>query len=69
MTHVIKKILRFLKILSIVVLPILTAYCIVMYWNAELIVDKIHYGIFMIALMILMTNNTNNGDSNKMATN
>lgn len=69
MTHVIKKILRFLKILSIVFLPILTAYCIVMYWNAELIVDKIHYGIFMIALMILMTNNTNNGDSNKMATN
>lgn len=58
-----------MKILPIVVLPILTAYCIVMYWNAELIVDKIHYGIFMIALMILMTNNTNNGGSNKTATN
>lgn len=58
-----------MKILPIVVLPILTAYCIVMYWNAELIVDKIHYGIFMIALMILMTSNTNNGGSNKMAAN
>lgn len=69
MIHVIKKILRFLKILPIVLLPILTAYCVVMFWNAELIVDKIPYGIFMIAFMILMTDNTNNGGSNKMATN
>lgn len=66
----IKDILRLLKVIYIILLPILASWCLVRYWNAELIVDKIHYGIFMIAFLILMLDNTNsNNKSNKAATN
>lgn len=41
-------------------LPIIALYCLIMYWFSELIVDKIHYGIFMVAVMILMLDNENN---------
>ena len=46
-------------------IPIIASYCLIMYWVSELIVDKIHYGIFMLALMILMLDQTNRGDNNK----
>lgn len=66
----IKDILRLLKALYIILLPILASWCLIMYWNAELIVDKVHYGIFMIVFLILMLDNTNsNNKSNKAVTN
>lgn len=64
-----KDILRLLKAIYIVILPLFVAWCFIMYWNAELIVDKVHYGIFMIVFLILMLDNTNsNNKSNKAAT-
>ena len=67
----IKDILRLLKIIYIIVLPLLAAWCLIMYWNAELVVDKVHYGIFMLAFMILMLDldNTHNNSGGKMAAN
>lgn len=64
----IKDVLRLLKAIYIVILPLFAAWCFIMYWNAELIVDKVHYGIFMIVFLILMLDNTNsNNKSNKTA--
>lgn len=57
--------LKLLKKLYVFILPITASYCLIMYWVSELIVDKIHYGIFMVALMILMLDNTNRGNKNK----
>lgn len=54
-----------IKFIYLLVLPIFGVYCLYMYWTSELIVDKIHYGIFMLALMILMLDNTNRGNKNK----
>lgn len=47
--------------------PIIGIICLINYWRAELIVDKIHYGIFMLAILILMIDNTNGGGKNHMA--
>ena len=57
----IKDILRWLKVIYIILLPLLASFCLIRYWNAELIVDKVHYGIFMLAFMILMLDITHNG--------
>lgn len=57
-----KNIIKFIYLLG---LPVLGVYCLYMYWTSELIVYKIHYGIFMLALMILMLDNTNRGHKNK----
>lgn len=46
-----------------VVIPILLCYFFYMFFNSELIVDKVHYGILMIASLILIhdiTNDMNN---------
>lgn len=59
----IKDILRLLKIIYIILLPLLSSFCLIRYWNAELIVDKVHYGIFMLAFMILMLDITHNGSN------
>jgi hypothetical protein len=54
---------KFISKLSVLIIGIV---CLIKYWNAELVVDKVHYGIFMLAMMIiLMDNNRNNG--NQMA--
>lgn len=59
--------IRLAKFISKLSIPIIGILCLIKYWNAELVVDKVHYGIFMLAMMIiLMDNNRNNG--NKMAT-
>lgn len=61
---------RFIKAIYILSLPILASFCLIMYWRADLIVDKIHYGIFMIVFLILMLDNSNNGNNrNKTVTN
>ena len=66
----IKDILRLLKIIYIILLPLLSSFSLIMYWNAELLVDKVHYGIFMLAFMILMLDVThNNGNRNNTAAN
>lgn len=57
-----KNIIKFIYRLG---LPVLAIYCLYMYWTSELIIDKIHYGIFMLALMILMLDNTNRGNKDK----
>jgi hypothetical protein len=58
--------IRLAKFISKLSVPIIGIVCLIKYWNAELVVDKIHYGIFMLAMMIiLMDNNRNNG--NQMA--
>lgn len=54
----IKFILKILKVIYLLALPILAIYCLRMYWESELIVDKVHYGIFMLLMMILMLDNT-----------
>lgn len=48
-------------------LPILGIYCLYMYWMSELIIDKVHYGIFMLASMILIMDNTHKGNGNQMS--
>lgn len=58
--------IRLSKFISKLSIPIIGIVCLIKYWNAELVVDKVHYGIFMLAMMIiLMDNNRNNG--NQMA--
>lgn len=64
----IKDILRLLKAIYIILVPLLESWCLIMYWNAELIVDKVHYGIFMIVFLILMLDNTNSNNKSKKAT-
>lgn len=41
-------------------------FCSIMYWNVELIVDKMHYGIFLLVILILILDN-NHTDKNNMA--
>lgn len=41
-------------------------FCLIMYWNAELIVDKMHYGIFLLVILILILDN-NHTNKNNMA--
>lgn len=68
----IKDILRLLKVIYIIVLPLFAAWYLIMYWNAELVVDKVHYGIFMLAFMILMLDldiTHNSGNRNNTASN
>jgi hypothetical protein len=58
--------IRLAKFISKLSIPIIGIVCLIKYWNAELVVDKVHYVIFMLAMMIiLMDNNRNNG--NQMA--
>ena len=52
-----------LKILKLIYL-LIAIYCLCMYWESELIIDKIHYGIFMITMLILMLDNTHKGGNN-----
>ena len=42
--------IRLLKKLYELSLYIIGIFCIIMYWNSELIIDKIHYGIFLLAI-------------------
>lgn len=66
----IKFILALLKLIYLILLPILFVYCLCMYWVAELIVDKIHYGIFMVVFLALILDNSNsNNKGNKAVTN
>lgn len=56
----IKELIKYLMKLSF---PTIGIICLIKYWISELIVDKIHYGIFMLAMMIIsMDNNRNNGN-------
>ena len=59
-----KFILKILKVIYSAFLPICGMYCLCMYWLSEIIVDKIHYGIFMIAMLILMLDDTHRGGNN-----
>ena len=55
-----KKLIKYLMKLSF---PTIGIICLIKYWSSELIVDKIHYGIFMLVMMIIsMDNNRNNGN-------
>lgn len=56
---------KILKLLYLLCLPIIGIYCLLMYWSSELIVDKVHYGIFMLAMLILIGHETNNHDKMK----
>lgn len=47
-------------------LHLIGIFCLIMYWNAELIVDKMHYGIFLLVILILMLDN-NHTNRNNMA--
>ena len=51
------------------IVPIIGIWCVVEYWKAELIVDKIHYGMFMLAMLIIAIDNTHNNSGGKMAAN
>ena len=58
--------IRLAKFISKLSVPIIGIVCLINYWSAELVVDKIHYGIFMLAMLIIMIDNThgNNGKRN-----
>ena len=58
--------IRLAKFISKLSIPIIGIVCLIKYWNAELVVDKIHYGFFMLAMLIIMIDNThgNNGKRN-----
>lgn len=58
--------IRLLKCIFKFTVPIIGIVCLINYWSAELVVDKIHYGIFMLAMLIIMIDNThgNNGKRN-----
>lgn len=64
-----KRLKRLLKYLLRLIVPVIGIVCLINYWRADLIVDKIHYGIFMLAMLILMIDNTNGGGKNHMSTN
>ena len=55
--------IRLLKCIFKFTVPIIGIVCLINYWSAELAVDKIHYGIFLLAMLIIMIDNThgNNG--------
>lgn len=55
--------IRFLKYLYKLSIPIIAIICLIKYWCVELIVDKFHYGLFMIVMLILMLDNTNGGNN------
>lgn len=58
--RLIKELIKYLMKMSF---PIIGIICLIKYWSSELIVDKIHYGIFMLAMMIIsIDNNRNNGN-------
>ena len=58
--------IRLLKCIFKCAVPIIGIVCLINYWSAELVVDKIHYGFFMLAMLIIMIDNThgNNGKRN-----
>ena len=58
--------IRLLKCIFKCAVPIIGIVCLINYWSAELVVDKIHYGIFMLAMLIITIDNThgNNGKRN-----
>lgn len=63
-----KLFIKLIKCLYKLSIPIIGIVCLINYWSAELVVDKIHYGLFMLAMLIIMIDNTHNGGKNKMAT-
>ena len=60
---------RLIKFIFKLIIPIIVIWCVVEYWKAELIVDKIHYGMFMLAMLIIAIDNTHNNSGGKMAAN
>ena len=60
---------RLIKFIFKLIVPIIGIWCVVEYWKAELIVDKIHYGMFMLAMLIITIDNTHNNSGGKMAAN
>lgn len=64
-----KRFKRLLKYLLRLIVPVLVVVCLINYWCAYLIIDKIHYGIFMLAMLIIMIDNMNNNNGGKVATN
>ena len=63
-----KLFIKLIKCLYKLSIPIIGIVCLINYWSAELVVDKIHYGLFMLAMLIIMIDNTHNGGKNKMTT-
>lgn len=60
--------IRLLKCIFKFTVPIIGIVCLINYWSAELVVDKIHYGIFMLAMMIILMDNTHgNGGKRSLA--
>jgi hypothetical protein len=54
---------RLAKFIFKLSVPIIGIVCLIQYWSSEFVVDKVHYGIFMLAMLIIMIDNThgNNG--------
>lgn len=60
--------IRLAKFISKLSIPIIGILCLIKYWNAELVVDKVHYGIFMLSMLIIMIDNTHgNGGKRSLA--
>ena len=64
----IRLLMRIFKCIFRASVPIVGIVCLVNYWKADLIVDKIHYGIFMIAMLIIAIGNNNNNRGGIMCT-
>ena len=60
---------RLFKFIFKLIVPLIGIWCMIEYWKAELIVDKIHYGMFMLAMLIIAIDNTHNNSGGKIATN
>ncbi len=61
-----KSLLKIAKYILKLVFPIVGIICLINYWRAELIVDKIHYGLCMLAMLIMTINN--DGGDNRIVT-
>ena len=60
--------IRLFKFICKLSVPIIGLVCLIQYWSSELIVDKVHYGIFMLAMLIIMIDNTHGNGGKRSIT-
>lgn len=58
-----KKYKKIIELLFMLILLIVATISLIRYFNAELIVDKIHYGFLLMGILIYLCSNNNNNNT------